>query len=107
MTRRISLSALVLISALTTGVAAQSSNLAMNGVVAETSDYDSNVRFLLPADLDGDGLTDLIGSLNTWATIWRQVEGGRLTPLFLSSPKVAGRVVVADLDGDGTLSLVG
>src|SRR5262245_37484796 len=57
-------------------------------------------------DLDGDGLADLLGS-GQLLGVWRNVGGGRLTPLPSLPPLIDGGAVRAiDLDGDGVMSLV-
>src|SRR5262249_38221097 len=58
---------------------------------------------LTPADLDGDGLVDVVAS-KPGVSFWRQVPGGQFTPA--ASIAAGGTAVVMDLDGDGQVSIV-
>jgi hypothetical protein len=79
-------------------------NVTVNGAVPPVNMPKGTALRLTLADLDGDGLVDVVASFNN-ENFWRQLEGGQLTPLD-KIPGAGGIVLVADLDGDGAQSLV-
>jgi len=95
------------LAVLASGAAAQSSDPSLAGAVLAVTQDVSNQRALVADDLDGDGLRDLLAT-STSLQLWRNVGGGRLTPVHTATGSFlpAGFVVVTDLDGDGLLSLV-
>lgn len=70
---------------------------------AEKPSSSSSTAAIEAADLDGDGLPDLVVSAGG-VYVWRNLNRGVLTPLPDSS--LLGEACVVDLDGDGQQSLV-
>ncbi len=73
-----------------------------------TIDVGGNARSLAAADMNGDGLTDLVASLVSGNVIVQLGNGNGTfqTPLFYSVSGSPGAIAVRDMNGDGNLDVV-
>lgn len=92
-------------AALAAGASAQSGDVTLGGSVPAITKPDGNAFRLTLADLDGDGRVEVFASMNR-INIWRQLEGGQLTPMDSFTVPHTGTVALGDLDGDGAISLL-